>query len=107
MKSLLVAALLAWLAPAFAQSNTLSLSEAQFRSMDINDDNRLSPQEQLAALRRMIELLKPLRENLSAAEHAAAIRLMFERMDTNKDGIVSRVEFMAGHARMLTKAASR
>jgi hypothetical protein len=40
---------------------------------------------------------------LTADEHATASRTMFEKMDTNKDGFVSKAEFAAGHAKMLRK----
>lgn len=40
---------------------------------------------------------------LSAEEHAAGSKAMFDAMDTDKDGFVSKVELAAGHARMLKK----
>jgi len=40
---------------------------------------------------------------LTADEHATASRAMFEKMDTDKDGFVSKAEFAAGHAKMLRK----
>ena len=40
---------------------------------------------------------------LTADEHAAGGRTMFERMDKNRDGFLSRAEMAAGHAKMLRK----
>lgn len=38
--------------------------------------------------------------SISAAEHAAGARAMFDRMDTDRDGSVSAAEMDAAHARM-------
>jgi Ca2+-binding EF-hand superfamily protein len=43
--------------------------------------------------------------NLTAEEHAAGSRAMFEKMDTNKDGFLSQGELNAGHASMMKKAS--
>jgi Ca2+-binding EF-hand superfamily protein len=40
---------------------------------------------------------------LTAEEHRAGSRKMFEQMDTDKDGFVSRAELAAGHARAMPK----
>ena len=40
---------------------------------------------------------------LSAAEHASGSQAMFEKMDADRNGSLSKSEFDAGHARMLTK----
>ena len=40
---------------------------------------------------------------LTAEEHAAGSRKMFDTMDTNKDGALSEAELSAGHAKMLRK----
>jgi Ca2+-binding EF-hand superfamily protein len=40
---------------------------------------------------------------LSAEEHAAGSKAMFDAMDTDKDGFVSKVELAAGHQRMMKK----
>ncbi|MET0555733.1 MAG: hypothetical protein ABW221_22025 [Vicinamibacteria bacterium] len=40
---------------------------------------------------------------LTAAEHAAGSRAMFERMDVDRDGFVTAAELAAGHAAMLKK----
>ena len=40
---------------------------------------------------------------LTAEEHAAGSKRMFEKMDTDKDGFVSQAELAAGHAKMIKK----
>jgi Ca2+-binding EF-hand superfamily protein len=40
---------------------------------------------------------------LTAAEHAAGSKTMFEKMDANKDGYLSKAELSAGHAKMMPK----
>ena len=40
---------------------------------------------------------------LTAAEHAAGSRTMFERMDVDRDGFVTASELATGHAQMLRK----
>ena len=40
---------------------------------------------------------------LTAAEHAAGSRTMFERMDVDRDGFVTAAELAAGHTKMLGK----
>jgi hypothetical protein len=40
---------------------------------------------------------------LTAEEHAAGSRSMFDAMDTDKDGALSEAELLAGHAKMLRK----
>lgn len=43
---------------------------------------------------------------LTAEEHAAGSKSMFEKMDTNHDGFLSKTEMMAGHAKLMQKPAS-
>jgi Ca2+-binding EF-hand superfamily protein len=40
---------------------------------------------------------------LTAEEHAAGSRTMFDAMDTDKDGALTEAELSAGHAKMLDK----
>ena len=40
---------------------------------------------------------------LSAEEHAAGSKAMFDAMDTDKDGFVSKTELAMGHQRMMKK----
>ncbi len=42
---------------------------------------------------------------LTSTEHAQGARLMFERMDTNTDGFLTKEEFVKGHEKMLHKAS--
>jgi EF hand domain-containing protein len=42
---------------------------------------------------------------LSAAEHAAASKSMFGRMDSDRDGYLSKDEWTAGHAALMRRAA--
>ena len=42
---------------------------------------------------------------LTAAEHEAGAKKMFEMMDTDKDGFLSKSELAAGHARLMKKPA--
>jgi Ca2+-binding EF-hand superfamily protein len=44
---------------------------------------------------------------LSAEEHEAGAKKMFEKMDTDHDGIISKAELSAGHAKMMMKKASK
>jgi Ca2+-binding EF-hand superfamily protein len=43
---------------------------------------------------------------VTAEEHAAGSRSMFEKMDANHDGFLSKAEMMAGHAKLMQKPAS-
>ena len=42
---------------------------------------------------------------LTAEEHAAGSRSMFEKMDADKDGFLTKTELAAGHASMMKKPA--
>jgi Ca2+-binding EF-hand superfamily protein len=41
---------------------------------------------------------------LTADEHAAGAKMMFDKMDTNHDGFLSKAELAAGHAKMMHKS---
>ena len=41
--------------------------------------------------------------SLSADEHEAGARMMFTKMDTNRDGNLSKEEMMHGHSKMMQK----
>ncbi len=43
---------------------------------------------------------------LTAEEHAAGSKTMFDKMDSNHDGFLSKTEMMAGHAKLMQKPAS-
>src|SRR5204862_1847465 len=74
------------LALAFASSpyaaGTKSPSDAEFSKMDANEDGKIT-----------------------AEEHAAAARKMFEMMDRNKDGKVTAAEMDAAHAAVTGRKA--
>jgi Ca2+-binding EF-hand superfamily protein len=40
---------------------------------------------------------------LTAEEHAAGAKIMFEKMDANHDGFLTKDELVAGHAKMMSK----
>ena len=41
---------------------------------------------------------------LTAAEHAAGSRAMFQKMDADRDGYLSKAEWTVGHAALMQKA---
>jgi len=43
---------------------------------------------------------------ITSEEHAAGSKSMFDKMDTNHDGFLSKTEMTAGHAKLMNKAAS-
>jgi len=43
---------------------------------------------------------------LTAAEHAAGSKSMFEKMDTDHDGFLTKAELQAGHAKLMDKSAT-
>ncbi len=65
-----------------ALANSHEAIETEFKGMDINGDGRLS-----------------------ADEHAAGARRMFDSMDTNKDGRVTAAEMTTAHDAMMGKKA--
>ena len=91
-----------------------------FDAMDANKDGNVTAAEMDAAHERVTgakanktemtaaDKIKVIDKDgdgiLSAAEHAAGSRAMFEKMDTSKDGYLSRVELATGHANMLRKS---
>ena len=42
---------------------------------------------------------------LTAEEHAAGSKMMFDKMDTNHDGYLTRAEMTAGHAKLMSKSS--
>lgn len=100
-------------------------ARAMFVAMDANRDGRVNAAEMDAAQLRSgsklekadasvqissAEKIKVIDSNgdgvLTAEEHAAGARGMFETMDTDRDGTLSPSELAAGHAKMLRKTAS-
>lgn len=100
-------------------------ARAMFQEMDTNGDGKVSPAEMDAYHARTeamstkpekagkameltsAEKIKVMDTNgdgmLSADEHAAGARLMFDKMDTNHDGFLTKAELQAGHDHMMTK----
>jgi Ca2+-binding EF-hand superfamily protein len=84
-----------------------------FRAMDANRNGKVTAEEMQAAQREVTgkkasrhdlsaeEKIKAVDRNgdgtLTAREHAVASETMFRRMDTDKDGHLSKAEFEAGH----------
>ena len=94
-------------------------SRKMFVTMDANADGRVTAAEMDAAHQRVTgkkakktdmssaEKIKVIDTDgdgiLTAEEHAAGSRAMFEKMDTDKDGFLAKDEVAAGHAQMLKK----
>jgi len=90
-----------------------------FTTMDANTDGKVTASEMTAAHDRVTgtkpakgemtaaEKIKTIDTNgdgiLTADEHAAGARTMFDRMDTDKDGFLSKAELAAGHAMKMRK----
>ena len=94
-------------------------SKKMFDTMDMNRDGKVTAAEMDAAHHRVTGK-KAGRSEMSAAdkikvvdsdgdgiltaeEHAAGSRAMFEKMDTDKDGFLTPGELAAGHAHMMKK----
>ena len=93
-------------------------AKAMFDGMDADKDGNVTVAEMDAAhaakgKKKMegemssAEKIKVIDSNgdgkLSAEEHSAGSRAMFEKMDTDKNGALSQAENKAGHKAMLTK----
>jgi len=95
-------------------------AQKMFDTMDANKDGKVTAEEMDAAHARVTgqkagpggmsaaEKIKTIDTDgdgvLTAAEHAAGSRTMFDAMDTDKNGFLSEAEMAAGHARMMKKA---
>ena len=96
-------------------------AKQMFDTMDANKDGRVTAAEMQAAYQRVTarkakksdmtaaEKIKVVDKDgdgvLTAQEHVSGSRAMFEKMDTNKDGLLSKDELAAGHARMMKKSS--
>jgi len=94
-------------------------AKRMFDAMDANKDGRVTAAEMDAAHEKVTgkkagkgelssaEKIRAVDADgdgiLTAAEHAAGSKAMFDRMDTNRDGFLGADEFAAGHAKMLRK----
>ena len=132
-------------AVAFGEDRAASkLAEAQFKSMDADRDDRLSPAEHAAGAKRMFDVMDTNKDAqvtsaemdaaqrkiggkkrygdrkmssrdkikvvdtdgdgaLTAAEHETGSRKMFDKMDGDRDGFLTREELAAGHAKLLKR----
>jgi len=94
-----------------------------FETMDANHDGRVTAREMDAA-HEQVTGQKAKRTDLSAAdkikaidtdgdgavsaeEHEAGSKIMFEKMDSDGDGSLTRSEMDAGHARLLHKSPKK
>jgi Ca2+-binding EF-hand superfamily protein len=91
-----------------------------FEMMDADKDGKVTAKEMEAAHERVTgnkamkgeksaaEKIRMIDTNgdgvITAEEHEEAARRMFEAMDTDKDGYLTRDEIVAGHAQMMRKA---
>ena len=94
-------------------------ARSMFQKMDANRDGKVTASEMEAAQRAIAgsdaapdslsaaDKIKAVDQDgdgvLTAAEHANASRTMFDKMDANRDGVLTPEEMAAGHAAMLKK----
>lgn len=94
-------------------------AKKMFDAMDANKDGKVTPAEMNAAHQRVtgskanksemsaVDKIKVIDTDgdgiLTAEEHAAGSRSMFEKMDADKDGFLTKSELAAGHASMMKK----
>ena len=62
---------------------------------------RTSPQEVRRELEDLYSLI--IRQLAGTDEHAAGARMMFDKMDTDHDGYLTKAELKAGHEKMMSK----
>ena len=94
-------------------------AKGMFAAMDASKDGRVTAAEMEATRERVTgqkarpgdmtaaEKIKVIDKDgdgvLTADEHAAGSRSMFDAMDTDKDGALTEAELAAGHAKMLKR----
>jgi PBP1b-binding outer membrane lipoprotein LpoB len=94
-------------------------AKKMFDAMDASKDGKVTAAEMDAAHQKVTgrspskdemssdEKIRAIDRNgdgiLTAEEHAAGSKMMFEKMDTNKDGFLSPAEVKAGHANFLRR----
>ena len=94
-----------------------------FAKMDANGDGKVTAAEMTSAHQKMVgkkaekgeltsaEKIKKFDTNgdgvLTADEHAAAARTMFEKMDTDHDGYLTKAELKAGHEQYMHQTSSK
>lgn len=95
-------------------------AKKMFEKMDANKDGKVTAAEMDAAHEQIAgksakpqmsaaDKIKVVDTNhdgvLSAEEHVAGAKMMFDKMDTDKDGFLTKAEVEAGHAKMMTPKA--
>ena len=93
-------------------------AKMMFDKMDANKDGKVTAAEMDAAHEQIAgkakkphmsaaDKIKVVDSNhdgvLSEQEHVAGAKMMFDKMDTDKDGFLTKAEMEAGHARMMAK----
>ena len=92
-------------------------AKAMFGKMDLDKDGKVTATEMTTSHEQVTgnkakksamssaDKIKVIDTNsdgaLTEEEHTNGARLMFEKMDTDKDGLLTRSEIMAGHSKML------
>jgi hypothetical protein len=95
---------------------------AMFEKMDTNADGKVTASEMTAAHQNLTgkkaekgeltaaEKIKIIDTNgdgvVTADEHAAGAKTMFDKMDTDHDGYLTKAEIKAGHQKYMHKASS-
>ena len=94
-------------------------AKKMFEMMDANKDGKVTAEEMTAAHEKVTgkkagagemssaDKIKVIDTNgdgaLSAEEHAAGSKMMFDKMDTDKDGFLTKAEMTAGHQKLMKK----
>ncbi|MEO8669813.1 MAG: hypothetical protein ABI411_00785 [Tahibacter sp.] len=91
-------------------------AKAMFDDMDVNKDAMVTVEEmdakhakmprkagEMSSAEKIAVIDSDKNGVLSAEEHAAGSRQMFDKMDKDKDGFVSAAEMQAGHDEMMSK----
>ena len=105
-----------------SQDEHFAAASRMFEKMDTNTDGTVTAAEMTAAHQRVTgkkaqkteltaaEKIKMLDTDgdgvLTSEEHAAGARSMFDKMDADKDGYLSKSEFKSGHDKLLRKPST-
>jgi Ca2+-binding EF-hand superfamily protein len=98
-------------------------AKRMFETMDANKDGKVTAAEMDGAHEKVTgkkatkmdmsaaDKIKAIDTNsdgvLTAEEHATGSKMVFEKMDADKDGFLSKAELEGGHAKMMTKTPSK